>query len=413
MPDRRDPSRHFSTDHLKSDLKGRSVRAGAVTVGTQVMRFVLNMTATMVLARMLKPEDFGLMAMLFSLTIFVEMFRDMGLSSATVQRTTVTHRQVSTLFWINVLFSAGVGGLVVLAGPYIAAYYHDQRLVGIARWIALTFFIGGINAQHIALLTRQMRFNAQAIVIFVSMVVSTSSAIITAYLGWGYQALVVGQVVLAICITSGMWIASGWIPGLPRWDPELVPMLKYGVNLAGAGCVNTIARSLDNVLIGRHLGAAPLAFYSKAYQLVLMPLQQINHPLGRVAMPALSRLKDDPERYRRFFINAVQMTTFLGMPVVALLFVAAEPAIHLMLGPQWMESVPLFRILAPAAFFGTFNVATGWVYASLGHTHRQLRWGLLTSALAVGSYFIGLQYGAAGVATAVSVVSCGFTVGVP
>ena len=116
MPDRRDPSRHFSTDHLKSDLKGRSVRAGAVTVGTQVMRFVLNMTATMVLARMLKPEDFGLMAMLFSLTIFVEMFRDMGLSSATVQRTTVTHRQVSTLFWINVLFSAGVGGLVVLAG---------------------------------------------------------------------------------------------------------------------------------------------------------------------------------------------------------------------------------------------------------------------------------------------------------
>ncbi len=410
-----DPSRHFSTDHLKTDLKGRSVRAGAVTVAAQVSRFVINLGSTAVLARILTPDDFGLIAMLFAVTAFVEMFRDMGLSSATIQRKDIDQSQVSALFWTNVAFSGLVSSLIILAAPWIAAYYGREELTNVGRVIGLTFFLGGLNAQHTALLARQMRFAPQAIVTVCAMFVGAIASIIAAYKGMGYWSLVIGQVALAGASTIGIWSVSGWMPGRPRWDPSVGPMLKYGFNLAGFGFINTFARSFDSVLIGSNLGATQAGLYSKAYQFVLLPIQQINTPLSRVAMPALSRLQSDPAQYRRFFINAVGVTTFIGMPIVALLFVAANEAILLQFGPQWTESVPLFRLLAPAAFFGTFNVATGWVYASLGHTHRQLKWGVVTSICSVTGFLLAIKlgYGAKGVAAAFSIVYCGVTMGIP
>lgn len=408
-----DQSRHFSTDHLRADLKGRSVRAGAVTITTQVSRFAINMAGMAVLARLLTPSDFGLIAMLYAITNFVDMFRDMGLSAATIQRAGITQDQVSTLFWLNVGFSAAVSTVIVLCAPLIAAYYGRPELTDVARIIGATFFLGGLNAQHTALLTRQMRFTSQALVTLVSMLLSTTAAIIAAYHGFGYWSLVIQQVSLALFGTIGIWSVSGWVPSRPRWNCGVAPMLKYGFSLAAFGFVNTFSRSLDSVLLGWKVGPASVGFYSRAYQLVLMPIQQINAPLTRVAMPALSRLQNAPDQYRNFYTRALGMTAFLGMPVVALLFVAAEPAIRLMLGPQWMDSVPLFRWLGPAAFFGTFNVGTGWVYASLGHMHRQLKWGLITSATTVTGFMIGLQFGAAGLAASFSIVYCCLTMGPP
>jgi O-antigen/teichoic acid export membrane protein len=405
--------RHFSTDHLKSDLKGRSVRAGAITIVTQFGRFALNTGTTMVLARLLEPSDFGLVAMLFAIIMFFDAFRDMGLSAATIQRADINHDQVSTLFWLNVLFSAIVSGFIFAMAPVLAWFYGKPELVNIARVMAGMFLVGGLNAQHSALLTRQMRFRALALITLVSMIVGSAGSIAAAYAGWGYWAIVAQYLLLAVGMTAGMWIASGWVPGLPRRRCGVKPMLAYGFNAAMFQFVNSFARSMDTVLIGRALGSATVGLYSKAYQLVLMPILQINTPLGRVAMPALSRLQDNPVQYRRFYIKAVGITTFLGMPCVAFLFVAADATIDLLLGHKWVDAVPLFRILGPAAFFGTFNVGTAWVYSSLGHTNRQLRWGVVTSTVAVTAFLLALPYGAQGVAAAFSIVYCGLTVGPP
>ncbi|HEV7301961.1 MAG TPA: lipopolysaccharide biosynthesis protein [Tepidisphaeraceae bacterium] len=412
MSNASDKDRFFATDHLKSDLKGRSVRGGAMTVLTQVMRFGVNMGTTVVLARMLSPDDFGLVGMLFAILLFVEMFRDMGLSSATIQQPTITHAQVSTLFWFNILFSVAIASVMVAASPLISAFYGKPELTGIGYGLSLMFLASGFGAQHGALLTRQMRYKVQAIVTVIAMLTSSVASIAAAYYGYGYWALVVGYVLQAVVMTIGLWIASGWIPGLPSRSCNVRPMLKYGVNFAAFGFVNQFARSTDSILIGKYAGATEVGLYTKAYQLVLMPILQINTPLTRVAMPALSRLQDEPERYRAFYVKAVGLATFFGMPVVAFLFVAADAAIELMLGSQWGGAVPLFRILGPAAFFGTFNIATGWVYASLGHTDRQFRWGLITSTVTVIAFVIGLKIaGTEGVAAAFSITYCALTVG--
>jgi O-antigen/teichoic acid export membrane protein len=179
-------------------------------------------------------------------------------------------------------------------------------------------------------------------------------------------------------------------------------MLRFGGNLTGFNVVNYFSRNLDNILIGRVWGAMELGLYAKAYQLLLLPINQINQPMTSVAMPALSRLQNQPLKYGRYYYKALWLLTSIGMPIVSFFFVAADKLIVIVLGESWTEAVAIFRILAPAAFVGTFNVATGWVFQSLGHTDRQLRWGVLSSLVRAIAFIIAIPWGAIGMASAYS-----------
>jgi O-antigen/teichoic acid export membrane protein len=190
-------------------------------------------------------------------------------------------------------------------------------------------------------------------------------------------------------------------------------MVKFGANLAGFNFVNCFSRSLDNVLIGRRWGEFALGLYGNAYRLVMAPILQISVPFSKVAIPALSRLQNEPNKYRAYYRKAVMLLASVGMPLVVLLFVASKETILVFLGPKWVKAVPIFQVLAPAAFFGTFNMATGWVYTSLAHTHRQFRWGILTSIITVTAFFIAIPHGAIAVGAAFSIVYCGLTMGYP
>ena len=182
-------------------------------------------------------------------------------------------------------------------------------------------------------------------------------------------------------------------------------MLVFGGYLTATNLLNYLARNLDNILIGWRWGAGALGVYAKAYQLLLLPIRQINGPLTVVAIPALSRLQDQPDLYRLYYQKAIQLLVTIGMPLVVFTFVAADKLILLILGDQWMEAVPIFRMLGPAAVIGTFNVATGWVYISLGQTHRQFRWAVLATTVTIMGFLIGLHWGAIGVAASFSITS--------
>jgi O-antigen/teichoic acid export membrane protein len=183
-------------------------------------------------------------------------------------------------------------------------------------------------------------------------------------------------------------------------------MVAFGGHLTGFNVVNYLNRNVDGLLVGRLFGAYQLGLYSKAYQLLLLPLHQINGPMTRVAVPALSRLQHDPERYRTYYHHAILLLCAASMPAVVLLFVTADQAIPLILGRQWVDAVFLFQLLAPAAFIGTFNVATGWVYVSLGQTNRQLRMGSAVAVVTLAAFVIGTRWGVAGVAAACSAAAC-------
>jgi len=401
------PERFFHTDHLKADLRGHSIRGGAITILAQVSKLIMQFGSIVVIARFLEPEDYGLIGMVTVITGFISIFKDLGLSMATVQREQITHAQVSTLFWINLVISGAIMALTMALAPGIAWFYGEPRLIGITLALASGFIFGGLTVQHQALLKRQMRLGLLAIIDIVSMITSISIAVTLAILGRGYWALVAMQLVMVIINCIGVWVSCGWRPGWPKFDEEVAPMLAFGGWNTGFTVVNYFTRNLDNLLIGKFWGADQLGLYAQAYKLLVLPLQQINFPLSTVALPGLCSVQSDPERYRSYYGKAIELMVMLGMPVSVYMAVDADRLIINLLGSQWSEAVILFRLLSPVAFISTFNVATGWVFISMGRADRQFRWNIFASIIAVIGFLIGVRWGALGVAIAGSITFCG------
>jgi len=393
-----DNSRYFSTAHLNENLKSTMLRGGVVTFIAQIIKFILQITSTMILARLLTPQDFGLIAMVSAVTGVILIFKDLGLSMATVQKVEITHEQVSTLFWINVALSAFL--MLVTAGisPFVAWFYHDPRLLLVTIAIAGGFIFGGLTVQHQSLLSRQMKFKALAVIEISALLVGILTALACSWLGLKYWSLVFMNLASAFTAMAGSWIASGWLPGRPRKGSGVRPMLAFGGNLTIFSFVNYFARNLDNILIGKFVSPLQVGLYSKAYSLLLMPLTQISSPMASVAIPALSKLQNDPERYSNYYLKAVKLIAYIAAPLVVMMGILSKEIVLLVLGNQWQGAIPIFRILAVCAFCQPIGSTVGWIYISLGQTKRMAQWGIVACPIICFFIILGLHWGAIGVA---------------
>lgn len=396
-------SQYFSTDYLAHNLKARSVRGGAVTFAAQGVKFLLQTGSTAVLARLLLPSDFGLVAMVTAVTGFVAMFKDAGLSMATIQRADITHDQVSTLFWINVALSAAVMLILAAMAPILAAFYAEPRLVWITLALAGTMLFGGFTVQHQALLRRQMRFKALAVIEITALIAGIAVAVAMALMHFGYWSLVGSAAATSLTNMISVWAFCNWRPGPPRRRSGTGPLLRFGGHLTAANFMNYFARNLDNILIGWAWGANALGTYSKAYSLMMLPLTQLTAPAASVAIPVLSRIVPTPDRYRRYYYRCVTLIAFASMPLMGYLFAVSTPLIDVLLGPGWEASASVFRWLLVGALFHPVASTNGWVHISMGRPDRMLRWMLLGVPPIICSFFIGLPYGPVGVARAYSV----------
>jgi len=395
----------FDTDYLQQDLKGRSVRGGVITLFSQGCKFAFQTVSTVVLARLLTPADFGLIAMVTALTSFAMLFKDLGLSMATVQKKEINHAQISTLFWINVAAGLVIAALVAAMAPAVAWFYGQPELKAVTMALGIVFAFGGLAVQHQALLRRHMRFFALGLVEVVSMAVSVAAAIIAGLYGAGYWSLVVLHVAMAVCSVVGVWVAMPWRPGLPRKGCGVREMLGFGTNIAGFNLVNYFARNADNILIGKFVGASALGFYSKAYGLLMLPIRQVRSPLVSVGLPGLSRLQAEPRRYKSYYLKMVQLLAFITMPVAMVLGAYSRQIIMLVLGPQWEQAAPIFSILALVALIQPVKGTDAMVMISAGQTGRYFRLGVVTSITYVASFAVGLPWGARGVALSYTIAN--------
>lgn len=391
-------------------LRRATMRAGTEMFIAQWVKLVCQFGSTMIMSRLLAPAEVGLVAMVTAVTGVLQVFRDGGLSTATVQREEITDAQVSTLFWVN----AGLGLLltaicVALSWP-MAAFYHEPRLTAVTLALSFTFLIGALGVQHDALLRRQMRFRALAVVEIASMLAGSGAGIAMAWSGWGYWSLVGQQLAMSLTCLVGLVIAMPWRPGKPQREARVSSMLRFGGFLTGSELMNYLFRNMDNVLIGWRWGAGPLGFYAKAYGLLMLAITQINAPVARVAVAALCRVQQEPERMRRYFLSGYGLVAAINLPVMAALVVFAEETIAFVLGSQWSESVTLFRVLMPAAVSGALLNPFGWLFMATGRPDRQMRLGMVWSSLLIIAFFVGLPHGPAGVALAYSTMSCAMAV---
>lgn len=394
--------RHFATDHLRKDLRLRSIQGGRISLLSQIAKFIITLGTMAVMARILSPAEFGIVAMVMAFTHIAASFRDMGLTTATIQSSTVDHLQVSTLFWINVLFGAFLCLVVVAASPFIALFYGDPRITAIAAVFSFSFIIAGLGAQHQAILRRQMRFTALSAIVVSASILSSLVAIGAALKGAGYWALVAMHLTLEMSITVGAWIACRWKPGAPARVKGVRPLLSFGGHLAGVSLIASLTRVVDKVLVGYASGAGQAGLYSRSYNLLVIPLTQTAQPITNVAVAAMSRLRSDAGAYRSFYRKGAVIFLSLTVPFVAFSFVSAESLVYTLLGDQWTDSIPLVRLLAPAAFITTIRPTIIWIYLSNGQSRRQFLWSLCSFPVVILSLAAGMKWGATGIAIAFS-----------
>lgn len=396
-------NKNFQTDHLKVNLGGRAARGGAVAITSQGLKFIVTLAATSVMARLLTPQDYGLIGMVAVVTGFVSMYKDLGLAAATIQKPEITSEQISTLFWVNLALSLAITLVTSAIAPLVAWFYGEPRLTWITIVTSLGFLISGLAVQHEALLRRQMRYIPLAAISLTSVVVGYILGIWMAWRGFTYWALVASQ--LAVAFTSTVLIVAvcQWMPGPPRRDTGVRSMIRFGGHLTGFTTINYFSRNLDNLLIGRFWGAQQLGLYSRAYQLMTLPMDQINEPLTSVAVPALSRLTDSPESYRRAYLRMLEKVALLTMPCVVLLIVTADWIVNIVLGSQWEGAIKIFIVLGVTAIFQPIANTTGWLLISQGRTNHMLQWGLISGPIIMASIVIGLPWGALGVAASYAI----------
>lgn len=393
---------YFDTEHLTAAIGSRTARGGVVTIVSHGLKFALSIGATAILARLLTPYDYGLIGMVVVFTGFVALFKDLGLSLATVQRPEITDEQISTLFWVNVTISVAITLLMILVAPLIGWFYGEPRLTLLTMVTATGFLFGGFAVQHEALLKRQMRFYALSVIAFASMMIGYVVGIILAWRGAGYWSLVFSQLALLASNTLGVWLVCGWRPGRPRRNTGVRSMLSFGGNITGYALINYVSKNCDSLIVGRMFGPQVLGLYTKAVQLLSLPTDQINEPLSTVSIPALSRLADSPERYRQAYLRIMEKVIMVTMPAVMLMLATADWLVLIILGPQWIDSAKILVLMSVAGLFQPVAATGGWLLVSQGRVRDMLRWSLINAPISILSIVAGVPWGVVGVAASFS-----------
>lgn len=380
-------------DPENPDIGRHASRGATFTVGAQLVRLVIQLAGIVVLARLLSPADYGYLTMVVAIIGVAELFRDFGLSFAAIQAKTLTHQQQSNLFFINTGIGALASVVTACLAPLIAELYGEPQLVPIVLALSVTFLINGVTTQFRAKAARDLKLAALAVTETIAPLMGLVIAIGIAVAQGGYWSLVAQQIVTALATLAGSIVIAKWWPSRYRRGAGVRSLLGFGGSVFTSQVITYVSRNVDSVIVGAFFGPNQLGIYNRAFQLLLLPLNQLNAPANRVAMPVLSRLQDDPRRFRDFLLTGQTLLLHLIMVTFAVAWLVADPLVPLLLGDQWTGVIDIFRILAIAGCFQAAGFATYWCFLALGLSKRLLFWSLTTRPFMIAAIAFGAAVG--------------------
>lgn len=394
----------LNTDHLNKDLGRHAARGGIIAVAAQPIRMVMQFVFTAILARLLAPEAFGIIAMATAVTSFVALFSELGLTAVTIQRSHVDQNLVSGLFFVGLGISLVLMPLIWVLAPLAVWFFKDPRVAYPVIVLSVSFPLAALGAQHTAVLLRSMRWMTLQ---WTGLAGHAAGGLAGILIAWktdlSYWALVITALVAQIVTLSLIWAFCPWRPSLVTNWRDVRGGLRFGAYLTGFGIVNFFHHQLDNIIVGLRFGATELGYYSRAYQMMLLPLNIFSGPLSSAILPSLSRLQDQPERWRQAFLDALGLVVFLGAGVAGGLIAIADPLVLTIYGASWAKAATIFQWLAVSLFAGVPMHASGWIYLSLGRTRRMFIWGLLFVPIVGFGFVLAIPYGPVGIAISYAV----------
>lgn len=379
-------------------LRTTASRGSAITLVGQVVRMLIMLASVIVLSRLLDQTDFGLIAMVVAIAGVAEIFRDFGLSMAALQAKTLTQRQKSNLFWINVLVGTALGAIIFALAWPIAAFYGQPELVTIVQAVAVVYPLGGLTAQFRVAINRSLRFGVLAIVDTVPAFLALAGAVVLAATGFGVTALVVQQVATALLTLIASVALGRWWPSLPHRGEQMRPLLTFGVSFAATQLLSYATRNADSIMIGRVWGPTVLGFYDRAFQLAVAPINQLNVPMSRVAIPVLARVVDDRARFASALREAQLFAAYITSTGLLVLGAVGVPLVTVLLGPSWTFTGVILGVLTIGTMFRAIQQISYWMFMSQGLAGSQLKLHLIGQPVIIALMLAGLPWGAVGVA---------------
>jgi polysaccharide transporter, PST family len=379
-------------------LKRRSVHGSAATFVGQGCRFLLKFAAQILIARLLLPADYGLVAMVAPILALTYLFGELGLGQAVILQRDVTPAEASTLFWFCLLLNLVLAAGLALLSPAIAWLYHEPRTIPVTLALAALLPVAGLAGQPAALLNRDMRFAALAILDVVPPAVSLAAGFAAAWSGWGYWSLVSAAAAETAATVVLAWSLSDWRPVRPVYDPRIRRLIRVGGHITAYNLAGYATTSFDNILLGAVQGSVPLGLYDRGYRLAVQPVTQLMTPIGRIAVPLLTRLRHDERRYKRAYLDMLRLMMLVGVPGIIFAMTMARPVILTLLGVRWAGVAPVFFWLCPGSLASPIYASTFWLFTTQEGTGRQVTYVAAVSVISVLSFVAGLPWGPAGVA---------------
>ncbi|MGB6299900.1 MAG: lipopolysaccharide biosynthesis protein, partial [Rivularia sp. (in: cyanobacteria)] len=360
---------------------------------------VISMAVFFLLARLLGPESFGLIALAGVFLAFIKMFLDQGFSQAIVQRQEIEPEHLDTAFWTNVGISILLSLISVLSAPLFAYLYKQPELIPILRWLSLSFVFGGLSGVQSAILQRQLAFKALAIRSLIATVIGGIVGVTMAFLGYGVWSLVGQQLVNSFVQVLALWWVSDWRPRLKFSLLHAKELFTFGINIFAFNIINFFNRRSDDLLIGYFLGPVALGYYSVAYRLLLIMTQTLISTTTKVTLPIFSKLQGEPERLRKAFYNATQMASLIAIPMFLGVAVLAPEIVRVLFGEEWIPSIQTMQILTligPLHMILFFNSS---LMVAMGKPNWKL-WIQLTYTVNILAFFLVVKWGIEAVAAA-------------
>jgi PST family polysaccharide transporter len=389
---------YFSNDKSVVNIK-KSVSHGArLTILTKFIDYIVATICTVILARLLTPDDFGLVTIVMTVGLLLRNFGVNGFSEAIIQEDRLNHEKLNSLFWVHLCFNSILAILFLLSTPLIIWFYNEGRIKPIIYAMSVTIILPCFSTPNISLLKRNLLYSKFSLISLLQNIISSLLGVILGFAGAGYWAIVVRRSSIPLLGAIGGWIWCSWRPSKPHFSKSISHMVKFGVHTYGNFAMTYLRKNIDTILVAKYFGSDQLANYDRAYHLFLMPLNQLGTPLKSVALPLLSKLRDDPAKFLRYYSKSISIFAFIGMLISSVITVIGKDFVVLLLGPKWHVAGDVLTFFGPAIGCMLLYQSIPWVHLALGNADRLFKWGILSVVIFMISIIIGLKFGTLGVA---------------
>lgn len=384
------------------NLKSKAVKGAGINVIAQFTGLIFHIGGVIVLARLLTPKDFGLVAMVTAFSLWFMNFGENGFAEYIIQKQQIDKDEINSIFWLHVYIASALSLLFAIFGSFLVFFYSEPALWAIAAVMSTSIVLKALSTSQLAMLKRQMQFSQIAVLGLAAIVASTIISILAAAGGMSYWAIVLRQLSLLVVTLVGAWFFCKWHPGYPAHISLSFPGLKYALQVYGNFSINYVMRNIDKVLLGKFHGTEILGNYDRAYHLSMMPVGQLLTPLDNVALATLSRLVGDKERFVSYYMKALALLTFVGTAAALILTISAEDLMLLLLGSAWHDAGRVVMAFGPGIAGMLIYGTHAWLHLSLGTPNRWLRWSVFSSIFTIMAFVMAAPYGGVAMALAYS-----------